>query len=237
VIDMYSKRFKFFAVFIVVTIIVFIVPIVSAENTPALTSSTNGTTTTAASSEELFITIDPIGDHIIGEVFFINGTTNLPVSGNLTLGMEALSYIMRPHQKGETGPGPHGSANLPALPISPALPGLNRWSANVTDIVKELESGEYEVSVFPPLRGPCNTTGCNIPKAEADQIFTLFPAKNGTSVSVSQTASQSPTQILFTPSTTLVLPSKQFSPLPSVLPIAVLVTIVILKPIQGKKRD
>jgi len=31
-----------------------------------------------------FITIDSIGNHSVGEVFFVNGTTNLPVSPNIT---------------------------------------------------------------------------------------------------------------------------------------------------------
>ena len=33
----------------------------------------------AASQAPPFITIDPIGNHTIGDVFFINGTTNLAV--------------------------------------------------------------------------------------------------------------------------------------------------------------
>jgi hypothetical protein len=198
----------------------FAIPVMATITNFSNTSFTNGT---------YQISIDPIGNHTIGEVFFINGTTNLPVSENLTLGMEALSYIMRPHQKTDTGPGPHRSANLPALPISPALPGLNRWSANVTDIVKELESGEYEVSVFPPLNGSCNTLGCNIPKAEADQIFTLFPANNNTTLSVSLTTVQTPSSIQPKISATTLTASTPVSPNPTKSPgYDALVTVISL---------
>ena len=49
------------------------------------TAGTNLTTltpnTTESYEEPIFI-VQPIGNHAIGDIFFINGTTNLPVSKN-----------------------------------------------------------------------------------------------------------------------------------------------------------
>ena len=99
-IEMITKRLLLFAVFIAATIIL-IVPIANAENvnvTPVTTP---------------FITIDPIGKHTIGDVFFINGTTNLPLSENLTIDIISYKYVTSTHSKFNLGPAPSESAYLP----------------------------------------------------------------------------------------------------------------------------
>jgi len=184
-----------------------------------------------------YITIDPIGNHTIGEVFFINGTTNLPVKEKLTMDIVSYKYIMRPHMKHELGPSPRESAHMPVISISLTLRGTNRWSVNVTDIVKELLSGEYFVDVSSSRHDPCDTPGCLAPEAATNDVFTLFPAINGTTSNVQQITVQSTSPVQPTTSAVTVSSTKQSTPLPLVLPIAVLTAIVILRPIKRKKGD
>ena len=55
-----------FLAILIVTI--FFVPLTSADNANEIPNTTP------------FIIIDPIGNHTVGDVFFINGTTNLPAN-------------------------------------------------------------------------------------------------------------------------------------------------------------
>jgi hypothetical protein len=220
-----SKRFKLFAFLIVATIIVLIVPVVSAENTSLRTSSTNLTTTTIVSPAELFISVDPIGNHTIDEVFFINGTTNLPLSEKLTVEIIGYDWLISPKTKSGGLQVPSGRyANIPDISILSAISGTNRWSVNVTDDVKELANGDYYVGAY-SKSGPLKTP----------QIFTLFPINNSTTVNVVQTTVQKPSPIQSSVSDQIVSPTKQAASLPIALPIAALMAIVIMKPLIWKK--
>jgi len=184
----------------------------------------------------VFITIDPIGNHRISEVFFINGTTDLAVSQKLTMNIVSLK-TMDPHMKTYSGPYPGEFAyDIPVISIPTAAPGTNRWSANVTDIVKKLKSGEYLVEVFPQIN-PCGTLGCLTIEGNYSQIFSLFSANNGTTLVVLQTTAQSPSPIQTTTRAVTTHSTTQSSSLSLALPIAILAAIVILKSIHGKKRD
>jgi len=55
--------------------------------------SARGETTDVNLATTPFITSDPIGNHAIGGVFFINGSTNLPVSEMLR--MEIYSTVIK----------------------------------------------------------------------------------------------------------------------------------------------
>ncbi len=66
-----SGKIVFLTSFTLFLVGVIIVPLVSAENVTPNTTP--------------FITIDPIGNHTIDEVFFINGTTSLPANNELLL--------------------------------------------------------------------------------------------------------------------------------------------------------
>lgn len=72
----------------------------SSENAGGSAILANGTLIPATP----FITMDPIENHSIGDVFFINGTTNLPVSDNLTITIVYLPYIRQTHPKSDLGP-------------------------------------------------------------------------------------------------------------------------------------
>jgi hypothetical protein len=173
-------------------------------------------------------------------VFFINGTTNLPLSENLEMDIIEYYWFERPKGRNEPDHPPAGKYeyNIPIISTGSVIPGTNRWSSNVTDTVKKLVSGKYIVLVLYSHNNlSCNTPGCSSSESATNEVFTLFPANNGSTSNFQQTTAQSPSQIPPTPSVTLVPPTKQFTPLPSVLPIAVFAAIVILRLIYRKKSD
>ena len=248
---MISKRFIFFSVFIAAVIIILIVPTVSAEDIPSVTDlnnyANNMSPTSTESSTGPFITFDPIGNHTIGDVFFINGTTNLPVSENLTMEIVDFWWFFgRKTKSAPEHPGPdayQSKSNIPVISEASATPGLNpwasrnRWFVNVTDIGKELNGAVYLVEVFSPSHLPCDTPGCANPDAFAFQVFALLPENNSTPSTTLQTIVQSPSLVQPTTSIVTVSPTKKVVPLPLVLPITVLVMMTILGSIYGKKRD
>jgi hypothetical protein len=162
-----------------------IIQIACAENVIPVTTS--------------FITIDPIGNHTIGDVFFINGTTNLPISENLTIWFgnyeweeQSFTYDCKECQR---IPPTDKVGKVENIPISPTVNDTNRWSANVTNIVKGLVSGEYAVDVRSYVNFSCNTNGCSVPKADVGSIFYLLPTTNAPSTTVLKTTIQSPLPI------------------------------------------
>ena len=230
---MVSKRFLLFRV-LIAAVLVLTVPIASAENvnvTPVTTP---------------FITIDPIGNHTIGDVFFINGTTNLPVSENLKMDIVNYKDI---HSQMKDTPYIPPSGYIPGISISSDENGINRWSTNVTDTFKELESGEYLVLVLPPINHSCNTPGCRIPKASESQLFTLTPGNISTKSNILQNTFQSHSPILPaisvtspTPTISQTTSSIQLTPthatsLSLLLSVTALMGIVVLRLFNRKKRE
>lgn len=71
-----------------------------------------------------FITIELIPDHYIGDTFFINGTTNLPPTTNLTV--ETISGIF--HALGKQQPGQYVGRTVSAT-ITEKSGGVNTWVA------------------------------------------------------------------------------------------------------------
>jgi hypothetical protein len=69
-----------------------------------------------------FITIDPIGNHAIGEVFVIKGTTNLPPV------IDALHIVITPTIFNPAGV---GSSFQSTIPIQRGKKDINFWSCNV----------------------------------------------------------------------------------------------------------
>jgi len=180
-----------------------------------------------------YITIDPIGNHTIGETFFINGTTNLPVSENLTFQIVLVDWMQNGNRmktsSGDTPPGKGGTFH--SVPISPFLPGTNQWSVNVTGTVNV--SGEYFVDVFSYVNYTCGYA-CSVPEVDVYENFFLLPENNS---HFSHTITQIPLVILPPTSATLVTSPAQSTPLPLVLPIAAIVTIVVLISVYGKKGE
>lgn len=137
----------FFALFFLT---VTIVPIASAENiTP-------------------YITIDPVGNHTIDEVFFINGTTNLPANESLSIEIYSSSF----------NPGGGWSGYMSNnVSIQPGENGINTLSCNATTSLWETFGiephriptpdavpGEYVVNVYAPS-GP----------TAPEQLVLIFP--------------------------------------------------------------
>ena len=226
-----KSKIKILAFLTVLLAITLIVPMAKAENgnvTPVTTP---------------FITIDPIGNHSIGDVFFINGTTNLSVTENLTMYIVSSRYFEAPHQKTDTAPNPNDAESITNILISQTLPETNRnhWSVNVTEAVKTLTNKEY--LVFVHVQYPCHNSGCNYLTmvAAADTVavsdFVLFPANNSATFNVLQTTVQSSSPIQSPTRTGTVSLPTQSSSLPHALPIITLAGILILSAIYGKKRD
>ncbi|MDD1701458.1 MAG: hypothetical protein LUQ31_00570 [Methanoregula sp.] len=73
-------------------------------------------------SEPYYITIDPIGNHTVNDVFFINGTTNLPSGTNFSI--DIFKY----------GSDPLISVSYfsSTIPVQSGKNGTNFWSCNIT---------------------------------------------------------------------------------------------------------
>ena len=154
-----------------------------------------------------FMTIDPIGKHTVGDVFFINGTTNLPVSENFTM-IIAEEY----HSAMKNSPDENFLSvqnNISVNSISSTIPGTNRWSVNVTDITKGLLIDKYYVEVS-SIRNNSISAGTG--------SFSILPAINFTVSTVVQTTIPSPPSIQLTTSAVTVPSTTHSSPLPTTRP-------------------
>jgi|GEM_PF-2953520 hypothetical protein len=149
------------ATFAIVLAALIIVPFASADEgnlTPATTP---------------FITIDPVGDHTLDEVFFISGTTNLPVSDSPLILQIYSAWF---------NPGGSGCGYQSNVIIEPGVGGINTWSCNATPglwqthgigprphITAGAVTGEYMVKVSSPdPRISANATG----------FFSVLPAED-----------------------------------------------------------
>ena len=219
--DILIRKGFFLAGIIIVLII--ILPIVSAENNTWSENQTTGLQLSTESTAAPFITIDPIEDHTVGAVFYINGTTNLPTSEKLNGLIQTT--IFKPHIDAEP-PSPF----FPDIPIVSTSSGTNRWSVNITDrAISELGIGgsPYVVTVVSKDNSSIST----------QQEFDLIPAMKAAPSTVPQTIIESPSTVQPTTSQTLVPPTTRSSSLPSALAIVVLAAIAILGSVFRKKRD
>jgi hypothetical protein len=186
-----------------------------------------------------FITIDPIGNHTIGDMFFINGTTNLPITENLTINIAYYKWVIQSKMKtSPNSPPPGESIILYTLPESSDTLGMNQWSAKIPDAINV--SGEYLVFVLSHVNYGCKTNGCSVPKVITEGNFTLLPQNNdklssNVQTSVLQTTFQTPSSIQPTTSQTIVPITTQSSPLPVALPIVVLVIMVVLRSVLKER--
>jgi hypothetical protein len=196
-----------------------------------------------------YILIDPIGNHTVGDVFFINGTTNLPVTENLTIHIYDFNFyccVMLSRMKTSSCPSisSNNFAQIFNISISSDGSGTNQWSVDVTDTAKKFLNGKYIVSICSglvcnpedPITDECKARG-SVGSNITNDFFTLFPVTNTSPTTVPETILSTTTSIQPIPSQTIVLPMTQSSPLPFEWPIVVLATITILRQIYRKKRD
>ncbi len=174
----------------------------------------------AGSSQAPFVTIDPIGNYTLGNMLYINGTTNLPVNDTLTVLVSPDYYVPGPF-----GPPEYVYHRWTNISIVSTPSGKNRWSVNATDIsVSGLptEWSPYLVSV--------RDTSDSV---YAAQDITVLPAPNVTQTPVQTgvppTSPHIQSPIQTNPTIT------QSSPLPLALPIAVLAAMAIMRSFRRRK--
>ena len=152
-----SRKIMSLSLFAIVLAGVLIFSAVYAENTTPDTTP--------------FITIDPVGNHTIDEVFFINGTTNFPANNEpLLLQIETTNF----------NPGGAGSFFSSNVSIQLGENGVNSWSCNATTSLWETfgpgpqqvplpdaEPGQYIVDVI--TFGPSGATALG-------QLFFILPS-------------------------------------------------------------
>ena len=164
------------------------VPITSAPTTQV-------TMNTTLANEPPFITIDPIGDHRFGDIIFINGTTNLPVTGRLTV--QIIPEYFNPYFV----PNSFQVATISDIPIVPAPPGANRWSVNVTDdVINHLTRGADDYLV--QVQSEENSS------IEIDWDFKLLPAATPQFITIDPIGNQTIGDVFFINGTTI-LPASQ----------------------------
>ena len=113
---------RFGVLLLVIAILFWFLLVVIAEGATTGDNLTNLTPISTVSPAAPFITIDPIGNHTVTEVFFINGTTNLPAFENLNI------YV----GEDRFNPSGEGSSFSSTVPIQAGESGLNFWSCNIT---------------------------------------------------------------------------------------------------------
>lgn len=181
--------------------------------------------------EKPFITLDPIGNRTIGDIFIIHGTTNLPASTNKSLLLSITPTWKDPDRYS-------GFVYSKYLTIFQGENKTNQWSENITE-VNWNPNNEYFVKISSLYMQ--DSAGFNTPVAT--QVFTIFPANITPTLVPSSSPIQSPisiqnsSHILPTSNEVTLTPTTRSAQFPLTLPIAMLVIIVILKFIDGKKGD
>jgi len=140
------SKIRFSFVIILVSIVLMIIPVTAANQ-----NFTSAGTVNASSDTHYFITIDPIGNHNVTDVFFINGTTNLPVGETLSLTSGGTW----------TPGGMTGSYFEDVVLVRSGEAGVNLWSCNLstalwmtygihysTQDIEKFWIGTYTVYVF-----------------------------------------------------------------------------------------
>ncbi|MGA2698405.1 MAG: hypothetical protein ABSE74_02060 [Methanoregula sp.] len=245
---MNESKVKFGVLVLVMVILIWCIPVAGAENTTGEGNLTNQTLIATASSETPFITIDPIGNHAIGDVFFINGTTNLPAGEDLS--MSIMELYANNHTEPQFAPEyPNGDEffdlinNISITSTASAPFGINTWSENVKDIFKGINSDNYSIGVYPSnvtllkeFRDPNNPSTNNEPELPF-AFFYLLPAAKATPIMVSQTTIPSSSPIQPIAYLTAVPQTTQSSPFSAMSPLVGIVAIILVRSIRGRKRD
>ena len=115
------SKIRFYYAIIVVSIVLLLIPVTAANQNFSSTGTAN-----ASSNTYYFITIDPIGNHSVSDVFFINGTTNLPV-GDTLLGKGSFYDFV---------PGRRWGSDI-SVPVS-VLPGITGVPSYSPKLKKEI---------------------------------------------------------------------------------------------------
>jgi hypothetical protein len=122
--------------FIVILMVMITIPIVDAYNVNVTPQTTP------------YITLNHVGNHTIGEVFLINGTTNLAPSGKPTIQLViyALGYRSSRCFR-DCGNDLYGEGYVRNIAISEGINGTNQWSENITDLDWR-SNNLYDIGVY-----------------------------------------------------------------------------------------
>jgi len=156
-----------------------------------------------------YIAIDPVGNHALDEVFFINGTSDLTnTSQPLLLSIEPANV----------NPGGAGSAFQASVTQYPGPNGLNTWSCNATSTLWSTYGvGPRQIATPGAYPGEYRVTvNSNDPDqfAVATQTFSLVPALSATATTVTPAPTATAPSI---PATAQAMPTTKPSPLPEIL--------------------
>jgi hypothetical protein len=189
-----------------------------------------------------FITINPVGNHTVGDVFFISGTTNLPAGVPLIIFMNQPEYT----------PAGGGSFFTSTVPIQSGENGINLWSCSVSSTTQFWSCdgrcqraspvawpGMYYITVNPSYDSPkiyenASNTSFPIylfPPATSTTPFSTQPAPLVTPNLMSTTI-QTTSLRSFTIQSTTEIPASltaQSTPLPIGLPIVALAVLGVMK--------
>ena len=177
----------------------------------------------AAPSQAPFITIDPIGNHTVGDIFFINGTTNLGHWEN-TLDLDIEWWAFNPA-------GRWSSMYITNASIRPVGNGTGHWSAEVlpaqwemytdvehrTTVFRDADPGEYVA--YAESTSPLG------PAVISQQTFFLVPGENNVTPEMPDTTAVPGTNDTETPS----------SPIPAASPFAGIAAVVIVRSLYRRK--
>jgi hypothetical protein len=156
--------------------------------------------------------IDPIGDHVVGDRFTIQGSTNLAVGDKLLV--EVTSSSFKPTQKSTAGEfsGASGEVTVVAGPG-----GYNRWSFDID--AATFKPDEYIVKV--------NGITVDVTGSSTFNIVERLPATLATPGSVSTPAT--PAVVVTTAVPTLPATTTQKSPVPVGIVIGACVAVILIK--------
>ncbi len=111
-------------------------PVIATDNISPVISS---------SDDRIFITIDPIGNYSAGESFTVEGTTNLPLTGNVSVYIRS-STINRTSNSWSFD-------TYTLIPVTTGQNGTNRWSTFVS--TANWTPGKYLIGVDALIIEPC----------------------------------------------------------------------------------
>ena len=206
-----KSKIKILAFLTVLLAVTIVIPMARADNgnvTPVTTP---------------FITIDPIGNHTIGDVFFVNGSTNLPVS-------DTLFILIDKYYSDPSGERSRFESNIT---INQGENGVNYWFCNTTPTLWVTQLGPHfatkSIADFMPddFAVVVWSTKFNVSQF---QRFTIFAAESNTNSTLSSppTFSQ-PQKIRLSLNQTIAITSStptHATPLSLILSIAALTGII-----------
>jgi hypothetical protein len=133
---MHSPVYKALFALVLTIFILLNNPVIAAGNISSVNSS---------SVNRTFITIDPIGNHSVGETFAVEGTTNLPLTGNVSVDIRSSTINRTSNSR--------SFDSYTLIPVMSGQNGTNRWSTSVS--TANWTPGKYLIGVDALIIEPC----------------------------------------------------------------------------------